>query len=565
MHALSVAAIVLSLSAHATLGYVVPRKEAPSTYAEGYLEPYQQYHTRYLAIGCQFQHNNATFFNACCHPMLATETLDTARPSFCRPSASSSASAAQATSSSDDSDDDEDDDCDDQSSSTPAPSITSQSTSAIPSSSPKPTSTHKPKPTPTPTSTKQPERPAPTSSPAAQPKSNTGSTDTATGSSEVFTGGFATFFYQNGVAGACGTVHSDNDLIVAIDQQRYGNSGARSQFCGKTVSINGKGKTVNAVVADDCPTCAKYVSSILLSVCKFIILQYSSGRPYTTPKGHSPQWTSKVTWLKGSAKDPSSFSDALSETHGVVHTLGTLFEDAGKYKRALREGDIPKVIGSALSSIFDSQNPLGKGGEGSYEDINRDSALRVCETFMSCGEGKKYPSPRPFVYISAEDVFRPFIPARYIETKREAENGIEAMLSKASPNQFRGVYVRPSLVYHAHYRPLTTPAAAALDLSFNLHRKIPPGLPTPSHILRRLGAALSLQSSPMNEVADLGSPLDSIANAMTIPPIHVDHVAEAIAIVLVDDAIKGVVGVQRMRELMGWWPESHPEKASQPT
>lgn len=31
----------------------------------------------------------------------------------------------------------------------------------------------------------------------------------------------ATFFYQNGVAGACGTVHSDYDMIAAIGQSRF--------------------------------------------------------------------------------------------------------------------------------------------------------------------------------------------------------------------------------------------------------------------------------------------------------------------------------------------------------
>jgi hypothetical protein len=50
--------------------------------------------------------------------------------------------------------------------------------------------------------------------------------------------------------------------------------------------------------------------------------------------------------------------------------------------------------------------------------------------------------PRPFVYISAEDVFRPVIPARYIETKWEAERDIEAMMAKTT--DYRGVYIRPS-------------------------------------------------------------------------------------------------------------------------
>lgn len=50
---------------------------------------------------------------------------------------------------------------------------------------------------------------------------------------------------------------------------------------------------------------------------------------------------------------------------------------------------------------------------------------------------------RPFVYVSAEDIFRPVIPARYIETKREAERAIEQMMFLKS--QFRGVYIRPSV------------------------------------------------------------------------------------------------------------------------
>jgi len=68
----------------------------------------------------------------------------------------------------------------------------------------------------------------------------------------------ATWFTQNGVAGACGTVHSDNDLIVAIDQALYGNSGEKSQYCGKQVEIyneSNPGPSVTAIVADDCPTC----------------------------------------------------------------------------------------------------------------------------------------------------------------------------------------------------------------------------------------------------------------------------------------------------------------------
>ncbi|KAH7335046.1 RlpA-like double-psi beta-barrel-protein domain-containing protein-containing protein [Rhizoctonia solani] len=77
------------------------------------------------------------------------------------------------------------------------------------------------------------------------------------GSSEVYTGGFATYFYQNGVAGACGTVHSDSDYIVAADYRRYGDLSKQSDLCGKKVLITNtkNGKTVTCTVADACPTC----------------------------------------------------------------------------------------------------------------------------------------------------------------------------------------------------------------------------------------------------------------------------------------------------------------------
>ena len=65
----------------------------PSTYAEGYLEDYDTYHTRYLAIGCQNQHNTQ-FFDDCCHPMLATENLHDNRAAYCDPANISSSAAA---------------------------------------------------------------------------------------------------------------------------------------------------------------------------------------------------------------------------------------------------------------------------------------------------------------------------------------------------------------------------------------------------------------------------------------------------------------------------------------
>jgi len=256
-----------------------------------------------------------------------------------------------------------------------------------------------------------------------------------------------------------------------------------------------------------------------------------------------------VNWHKGDALHPETFARLFPEVGGVVHTLGIIIEDS-TYKQALKEGNVPRLMGSFFRAMTGNHgNPLENAAEGartvSYELINRDAALRVCDAFVSSTSSiEASNTPRPFVYISAEDVSRPIIPARYIETKREAEQRIEAIMVK-NP-EYRGVYIRPSLVYHAHQRPLTTPAAVLLDLSATLHSKLPSTFPTPSNVIRTLGSIFSRPGAP--------SSLGAIADALTIPPIHVDHVAEAICATLDSSAnpIRGVVGVRQMRELVGW-------------
>ncbi|GBE81946.1 NAD(P)-binding protein [Sparassis latifolia] len=280
----------------------------------------------------------------------------------------------------------------------------------------------------------------------------------------------------------------------------------------------------------------------------------SSGRPYTTPKGHSPAWTSKIEWRTGDALQPESYAHLLPGVTAVVHTTGTLFADT-RYKNALKDGNVPALLGTLVSNLTasgSSANPLEKrDAPGEYERLNRDAALRVCETFLASPPSVPVNGPRPFIFVSAEDATRPFISARYIETKREAELGIENM-TKGRPD-YRAVYIRPSMMYHPHFRPVTSPIAALLDLSATIHSKAPSGFPTPSSVLRSLASAFPAASSDPSPLVG-PSPLDSIANALTIPPIHVDHVAEAICIA-VDQArpdVKGVVGVKEMRDLIGW-------------
>lgn len=72
---------------------------------------------------------------------------------------------------------------------------------------------------------------------------------------QSYSDGVATFFFQHGTAGACGQVHDDNDLIVALYTSVYDNGA----HCGKQVKLTNtdSGKTAMATVADECPSCKK--------------------------------------------------------------------------------------------------------------------------------------------------------------------------------------------------------------------------------------------------------------------------------------------------------------------
>ncbi|KAI0273750.1 NAD-P-binding protein [Gloeopeniophorella convolvens] len=265
----------------------------------------------------------------------------------------------------------------------------------------------------------------------------------------------------------------------------------------------------------------------------------SSGRPFRTPKGHTPAWTEKVEWLTADALYPETYSHLLPGVSAVVHTLGTLLADTS-YKNALRRQDLPGAAGSFVRTLAGARgNPLEEQA-GGYEELNRDAAVRMADAFVGTAPDSVVPNPRPFIYISAEDIFRPLVPAAYIDTKREAEASIDRMI--AGKSDYRGVYMRPSFVYHPHLRPYTAAVAALADLSSTAQSKIPQGIPTPSEVLRGLSRTI---------VGKLSS-LDSIANALSLPPIHVDHVAEAIC-VAVDNGrpdVQGVYGVREMRELI---------------
>ncbi|GAA5871124.1 hypothetical protein JCM16303_001698 [Sporobolomyces ruberrimus] len=95
------------------------------------------------------------------------------------------------------------------------------------------------------------------SSSSAARSTSTGSSSSSSSSSGTFTGE-ATFYYQDGNAGACGSVASDSDKVVALQTSMYGSG----SYCGKTITITNldTGASTTATVADECPGCSSSTS-----------------------------------------------------------------------------------------------------------------------------------------------------------------------------------------------------------------------------------------------------------------------------------------------------------------
>jgi len=147
-------------------------------------------------------------------------------------------------------------------------------------------------------------------------------------------------------------------------------------------------------------------------------------------------------------------------------------------------------------------------------------------------------------------------------------------------------------MYHPHLRPLTTPLATLLSASAQGHKfirsQVQLPIPTPASILETLASRL-VQGRGEGENSEEGNwltaTLRSSANALQIPPMHVDHVALAACIAIErerplfsvveeerdrvqdtdeDDEGKNVVlGVSEMRELIGWrWEDDSESRQS---
>ncbi|KAF4313766.1 Barwin-related endoglucanase [Botryosphaeria dothidea] len=165
---------------------------------------------------------------------------------------------------------------------TPAPEPTTTeeapATTEVPSSSsvytppPAPTTTETPSstytPPPAPTTTE-----APTSTYVAPPAPETTSSSTtsavvaaetaasSSGSSSSLGGDLgaeksgceATWYNTLGAYAACGTQHWDSESVVALKSTTFNQY--KSEICGKTITLNYKGKSTTAKLVDSCPGC----------------------------------------------------------------------------------------------------------------------------------------------------------------------------------------------------------------------------------------------------------------------------------------------------------------------
>ncbi|GAA6038045.1 hypothetical protein JCM8097_007515 [Rhodosporidiobolus ruineniae] len=132
-----------------------------------------------------------------------------------------------------------------------APSQSAATTSLVSSSSPAVTST-----APVTTTTTTTSASSSASSPAATTK--------------VYSGGIATYFYQNGNPGNCGDYNQDTAMLVALPTKTYANG----KYCGDWLTIKrvSTGQTIQAFVADSCPSCENN-SSLDLSLAAFQALE----------------------------------------------------------------------------------------------------------------------------------------------------------------------------------------------------------------------------------------------------------------------------------------------------
>lgn len=106
-------------------------------------------------------------------------------------------------------------------------------------------------------------------------------------------------------------------------------------------------------------------------------------------------------------------------------------------------------------------------------------------------------------------------------------------------------------MYHPHLAPSSTFPATLLEASSTVHQYIPPAL--------RFAPAYR---SPRQPAEAVPSAFQSFASLLSVPPIHVDAVGEAVCRSIAAPEVDGVVDVARMRQMLGFDPAAPPYAAA---
>lgn len=126
-------------------------------------------------------------------------------------------------------------------------------------------------------------------------------------------------FYDAGL-GACGTVNSNSDFIVALNAEDFG-GGYPGVHCGKTITMTYGGKTTQAKIMDMCPGCPKGGLDLSRGLFSFFDSQdkgiiygdweFGSGSPAPAPApAPSPEPPAPAPEPPAPAPSPSSSSQA---------------------------------------------------------------------------------------------------------------------------------------------------------------------------------------------------------------------------------------------------------------
>ncbi|KAJ6127363.1 hypothetical protein N7523_002975 [Penicillium sp. IBT 18751x] len=242
-----------------------------------------------------------------------------------------------------------------------------------------------------------------------------------------------------------------------------------------------------------------------------------SGEPRwetVTDSSERPSWAGSVEWAKADMLKPETYKPFLNGASAVVHSMGILLEADYKGVVQGREPILSGLRRAFSSSKLGSQDllsrkegealkPKERDGQLTYELMNRDTAIALAQE----ASNEHVPA---FVYISAA-AGAPVLPARYINTKREAEATITSTLP-----ELRSIFIRPGFLYDSS-RKFTLPIALGGFVASELN----------TFTGRKLG----------------------FLGAMAEKPLKADVVAEAVVEALEEETTKGVVGTKQIEAL----------------